>query len=123
MANGDEEVREYGRRYGQIVARAWADDDYRARFLAEPAMVMRESGIDIPPDVKVKAVENSAHVLYLALPPRPSEEMSDEDLAMVAGGADTLGSAGSIGTAGTLSCPFGTLACIGSAGTAGSIKP
>jgi hypothetical protein len=122
LAISEEEVNDYGRRYGQIVARAWSDQDYKGRFLADPATVMREVGIEIPAGVQVKAVENTPHLLHLALPPPPSDDLTEEDLTQVAGGV-TVGTAGTLGTAGTMTCPVMTLLCFASAGTAGSAGP
>jgi hypothetical protein len=91
MAISEEQVDDYRRGYGQIVARAWSDDDYKARFLADPETVMREVGIELPGGAQVRAVEDTAHLLHLVLPP---SGVSEEDLAQVAGGLST----GAVGT-------------------------
>jgi hypothetical protein len=54
--------------WSQLVARAWADPDFKARLLADPAAVLKEHGLEVPPGVEIKVVEDSAKVLHLPLP-------------------------------------------------------
>lgn len=121
MANEmNEDVQAKARAMGKVISQAWTDPAYKARFLADPETVLAEVGIDTPPGMELRAVENTANVVYITLPPRPSEEISDEALEAVAGGS-TAGTAGTAGTASSASCPVlcfgtaGTAACIGSA--------
>ena len=65
----------------------------------------------------VRAVESTPTTVHLALPPRPGDELSDEQLDQVAGG----GSWGSAGSFGTLSSVTGTVGTASSAGTASSV--
>ena len=112
-----EEMDEHAKQYGQIVAKAWADDAFKERFLAEPAAVLQEHGIPVPPGVELRAVENTDKVVYLALPLPPSDELSDEQLNQMAGGS----TASTASTSGTISSFCLTVACIGSIGCAGSV--
>ena len=58
------------------------------RSLAEPAAVLREHGIAVPPGVQVTVVEDTDKVRHLTLPVRPpSGELAEETLAHFAGGA------------------------------------
>lgn len=118
MDPSQEELQGYAKQYGQVVAKAWADDGYKARFLAEPAAVLQEEGVVVPPGVELRAVENTDSVLYLTLPPKPSDELSDEQLNQVAGGS-TGGTAGTLVTISSICSCFSTLGSIGSAGSAG----
>ena len=107
-------------RYEEIMRRAYTDEEYRARLLADPSGVMREAGFEIPAGLEVRAVESTDTVLYLALPPKPSDELADEQLEQVTGGA----TAGTVGCAGTLSSlptapSFSCASTVGTAGTAG----
>ena len=111
------QAQQYAKQYGQIVAKAWADDDFKARLLADPAAVLQQEGIAVPTGLEVRAVENTDKVLYLALPPKPSENLSDEQLSQVAGGASSS-------TAGCLGCIMsvgGTISTLGSAGSTSTI--
>jgi hypothetical protein len=103
-----------GKRYGQVVARAWGDDAFKARLLAEPAPALAEHGIELPPGLEVRVYEDTARLVHLTLPPAPPDELSDEQLDAVAGG-DT---AGTSSTLATLSCPVSTAGSIGSAASA-----
>lgn len=127
MANqqpSQEQMQEAARQNAQFMAKVWSDPQFKQRLVQDPAGVMREQGIEVPQGIDVRVVENTENVFYLVLPPRPSEEISDEQLESVAGG-NTLGSAGTVSTLGTVSCPasFGTVGTTATVGTAGSATP
>jgi Nitrile hydratase, alpha chain len=87
----DMQSQEQARKYGQVVARAWSDETFKRRLLAEPAAVLREQGIEVPSEVEVRMVENTDRVVHLVLPPTPAEgELSDEQLDRVAGGFTSM---------------------------------
>jgi hypothetical protein len=72
------------KRWGQLVARAWGDDVFRGRLLAEPALVLREEGIAVPAGVAVRVVENGVAAApeegpCFWLPPSPADEDLIED--------------------------------------------
>jgi len=81
----------WNKQWGQIVARAWSDEAFKQRLLREPAAVLKEAGAEVRPGTKVKVLEQTSDELYLLLPPRPSSEISEEDLAEVAGGIIFVG--------------------------------
>ncbi len=83
------EREEFQKAYGKIVAKAWSDEAFKAKLLADPAAALKESGIDVPKGVEVRVVENTASVFHFILPPSPAEELTDEDLDKVAGGGCT----------------------------------
>lgn len=74
----------------KIVARAWADEAFRARLKADPrAVVAEETGIKVPESVTVEVLEETPEKAYLVI---PSNRMaiSDDDLD-VAGGYEQQG--------------------------------
>jgi hypothetical protein len=75
--------------WGQIVARAWHDEAFRQRLLTDPAAVLQEHGLEVPAGVQVRVVEDTHQVVHLTLPRKPAmtAEVSEEELASVAGGA------------------------------------
>jgi len=55
---------------------------YRSRIVREPRAVLRELGLELPPQVEVRVWDSSSEVRYLVLPERPtgSERLSEEAL-------------------------------------------
>jgi hypothetical protein len=79
---------EWEAKYSKLVAKAWTDEAFKERFLANPAAVLKEEGLEVPPYVQqVKVVEGNDSTLDLILPAKPSEELSEEDLQSFAAAA------------------------------------
>ncbi|BAI74510.1 nitrile hydratase (plasmid) [Azospirillum sp. B510] len=76
----------------KIVARAWSDEDFKAKFLADPkAMFEEHLGTKLPETLVMTAHEETADALHFVIPAKPQidlDELSDEDLEKVAGGVD-----------------------------------
>ena len=79
---------EFKKAYGKVVAKAWADEDFKAKLLADPKTVLKENGLAIPDDVEFRIVENTDKVVHLILPPEPAGQLSEEELVNVAGGVE-----------------------------------
>ena len=78
---------EQGNPYGQLIAKAWTDEEFKARLKADPKAAMKEVGIDIPGNHTVHVHEAAPDEHHLVIPPKPGpDELSDEDLDKVAGG-------------------------------------
>jgi hypothetical protein len=77
---------EFQKAYGKLVAKAWSDDDFKAKLLLDPMKVFSENEIAIPEGVEVRMVENTDNITYLILPQEPSNELSLEQLDQVVGG-------------------------------------
>lgn len=92
------------KQWGQIVARAWADDEFKARLLAQPKVVMREYGLEIDPGVEVSVVEDTEAVRHFVLPPNPTGDLSEEELSPVAGADSFSGFSGRCGRCGGCGC-------------------
>jgi nitrile hydratase len=56
---------------------------YRSRVVREPRGVLREMGLELPPEAEVRVWDSSAEVRYMVLPERPAgtEGWSEERLA------------------------------------------
>jgi hypothetical protein len=56
---------------------------YRARAVSEPAEVLEEFGLTVPPDVEIWVHDSNADMRYLVLPQRPAgtEGLSEADLS------------------------------------------
>ncbi len=74
----------------KLVAKAWTDEAFAARFLADPkAMLEEHLGINLPKTATVTAHQEGPDSLHFVIPEKPQvdmDEMSDEDLAKIAGG-------------------------------------
>jgi len=55
---------------------------YRSRVVSEPRRVLREFGLEIPPERDVRVWDSSAELRYMVLPERPegTEGMGEDDL-------------------------------------------
>ena len=76
------------RRWARVVARAWDDDGFRQRLLAEPEAILREAGIALPSGVPVRVVEDDAAVaagsgVCLRLPAKPpADDLIEDDFGL-----------------------------------------
>jgi len=61
----------------------YKDFDYRARVVRESRTVLREMGLDLPPEVEIRVWDTTADTRYVVLPLRPAgtEGWSEERLA------------------------------------------
>jgi hypothetical protein len=76
----------------KVVAQTWLDEGFKARFLSEPAAVLKENGLTLPNGVTVRVNENSSEgslisananvdsnqVYEISLPPKPTELIDSE---------------------------------------------
>jgi hypothetical protein len=68
--------KEFRKAYSKLVAKAWSDDDFKARLLANPSEVLKENKISVPEHIEVKFVETTENTVHLILPPKPSDELT-----------------------------------------------
>lgn len=59
------------------------DPAFRGRMAREPRAVLKEFGVEIPPEVEIKLWDSSAQIRWMVLPERPAgtEGMTEEQLA------------------------------------------
>lgn len=69
----------------QLIARCWADAEFKARLLAEPVATLKAEGIPVPEGHQIQVVESNASQSYFVIPPQPTD-LSDDTLDQVAGG-------------------------------------
>ena len=69
----------------RLIAKAGADEAFRARLLSDPkAAVNEELGLAIPPGFTIEVHEDAVDTSHLVLP--PSAALGEADLQQVAGG-------------------------------------
>ena len=74
----------------KLVARAWADEQFRERLKADPhGAVAQETGITLPEAVEIEVLEETPEKGYLVIPVN-RVEISEEQLEAASGGSCTL---------------------------------
>jgi len=68
------------KQWGQIVARTWSDPEFKARFIAEPHVVLREFGIEPAAGMEIRVVQDEPGVQHLILPACPAEDLAEVEL-------------------------------------------
>jgi nitrile hydratase subunit alpha len=60
---------------------------YRSRAVMDPRGVLREFGVELPPETEVRVWDSTSEIRYLVLPERPAgaEHLSEDDLAALVG--------------------------------------
>jgi hypothetical protein len=59
-----------GKAWAKIVAKSWADEDFKEKLLANPKHTLAEYGIDLDDDMKVY-IADGASSWGIPLPPKP----------------------------------------------------
>ncbi|KYC40665.1 NHLP leader peptide family natural product precursor [Scytonema hofmannii PCC 7110] len=79
----------------KLIQRAWEDETFKQELLNNPkAVYARESGEEIPTNLEIEVIQETANKVYLVLPINPvaantsEEELSEEALETVAGGVE-----------------------------------
>jgi hypothetical protein len=58
---------------GQIIARAWSDQIFRSRLLANPSEAVKECNIELPEGTNLRVHANSGSELHIVIPVPPNE--------------------------------------------------
>jgi hypothetical protein len=92
-------AQQYPEAFRRVVERAWADEEFKALLLSDPIAAVAEEGVIVPESVlqsgiEFRVVEDTDTVRHLVLPAAPADELSDLELAVVAGGKGGGGKAG-----------------------------
>jgi len=82
---------EQNKKMGQVIAKCWADEDFKAKLLPDPVATLKDEGVDLPEGITIKAVENTDKVFHLVIPAAPTGELSEYDMDSVSGGGAGCG--------------------------------
>ena len=92
------DLNEFRIAYGKAVARAWSDAEYKDQLLNDPRAALASAGIDIPSEIEISILEDSADKKHLVLPsPPPEGELADDRLATASGGNNVACCSGNAG--------------------------
>lgn len=69
---------EQAKKMQKVIAKAWADEAFRQKLLADPSATLKEEGLETPPGVEVRVLESTDEVYYFVLPPKPSDVDLDD---------------------------------------------
>jgi hypothetical protein len=73
--------------FAEVIAKAWADGDFKARLVADPAGTLAAEGIELPPGLKLNVIADAPGTATFVIPPPPADgEISEEHLGAIAGG-------------------------------------
>ena len=72
------ELNKQQKQWAKIVAKAWADDEYKQWLFSDPAAVLREEGAELPEGVTFKVLEAKENESWIVLPPKPADVYSAE---------------------------------------------
>lgn len=70
----------------RLIAKAWADEGFKAALLADPHAALASEGITLDGDLQIRIHANAGNTYHFILPEPPSEALSDDALEDVAGG-------------------------------------
>jgi hypothetical protein len=70
----------------RVVAKAWADEAFKAALIANPNATLAAEGIAVPAGLTLKVMEDTPGTMHVILPQPPSAALSDEAVGAVAGG-------------------------------------
>lgn len=69
----------------KLIKQAREDETFKKSLMEKPHEVYAKFGVQVPQEVEIKVVEESARMMYLVLPVNP-DELTDEQLDATAGG-------------------------------------
>jgi hypothetical protein len=91
----------------RLIAKAWADEDFKSALLADPRAALRAQGFEIPAGVTLNVVENTENVINLVLPKAPEMALVEEPLDQ----AESMNRCGG-GCGGGCGCGGGACGCL-----------
>lgn len=58
----------------QVIKKAWEDPAFKEKLLADPKAAVSEAfGVELPQEIQVTTVEETASHYYLVIPPNPED--------------------------------------------------
>ncbi|WP_027183154.1 NHLP leader peptide family RiPP precursor [Desulfovibrio inopinatus] len=86
------EMNEQQKQWARIVAKSWADEEFKQRLLSDPTTVLAEEGVSFPAGAKVSVLEAKENEAVLVLPTKPTDaELGDVTEERLAAMVDAFG--------------------------------
>ncbi|MDI4649918.1 NHLP leader peptide family RiPP precursor [Cohnella hashimotonis] len=58
----------------QVIKKAWEDPAFKQQLLADPKAAVKDAfGVELPQEIQVTTVEETASHYYLVIPPNPED--------------------------------------------------
>jgi hypothetical protein len=89
-------MNDQAKQYQEIIAKCWADEDFKQKLMADPITALQAEGIDVPDGMNVR-VENTPQALTIVIPAPPAQ-LAQNELDGVAGGMGKVTLTGTRGT-------------------------
>ena len=70
----------------RVITKCWDDEAFKERLLADPVATLAAEGVEIPEGVTLHVVVESGTERALVVPPAPTGELADAELAGIHGG-------------------------------------
>jgi hypothetical protein len=69
----------------EIIAKAWKDPNFKKKLLENPKEALKECGIKVPENVKIKVIENSEQNYTFVIPQSPANaaQLSEQELEKI----------------------------------------
>ena len=84
--NESNKQEEFSKKYAEVIAKAWSDESFKKKLIANPNETLKEFGVSLPEGVTFHIHENGSDTCHLILPKKPEGQLSDEDLKKASGG-------------------------------------
>jgi len=69
----EEQTKKVQQQWAKIIAKAWADEDFKARLIAEPAETLKAEGMEVPDGITIKVVQDTENLRHIVIPHLPSD--------------------------------------------------
>lgn len=83
------QLSDFNKKWAQVVAKGWKDPSFKEKLFKNPEQVLKENGIEAPAGKSFELHDASEKKIYLTFPPKPSGEISEEQLKSTAAGQVT----------------------------------
>jgi len=75
---GQFDVTDQFKRYSEVIARAWKDEEFKKQLLDSPLAVLRDRGLHIPKGTKrIEVHQDKADIKHFVLLSKPSGQTED----------------------------------------------